>query len=166
MEITNKIEQKYENIKNKLHNMIPEKWDKLVLYVSVFENVSRMKTGEMYFYYFPKGIIKRPPVNLYEIVSKFNLDEVSYEHVIEDLYMEFEFLRDEFIKNKQEVWTNLTMCIEKDKIDVFYDYENLLESKYSEDERHIIWEYKYLNSNLETYGKKERQIIQNYLNTQ
>ena len=34
-----------------------------------------LKKGEMYFYYFPKGIIKKKPVNCYEIPSLFDIDE-------------------------------------------------------------------------------------------
>lgn len=163
MEETYNIKQIYTGIQNKLYNMIPEKWDKLCLYASVFENVSGMKTGEMYFYYFPKAILKKPPVNLYEIALKFNLDEAAYEKMIQDLYVEFEKLRDQMRKTDQKVWTNVTVCIENDNFNIYYDYEKLLEAKLSDYERHIIWMYKYINQNIHTYGKKDRQIIEDYL---
>ena len=163
MEEAYSIKQIYTNIQNKLYNMIPENWDKLCLYASVIENVSGMRTGEMYFYYFPKAILKKPPVNLYEIASKFNLDETAYEKMIQDLYIEFEKLRDELSKTKDKVWSNVTVCIENGNFNIFYDYENLLESKWSDYERHIIWRYKYINQNLHTYGKKDRKIIEEYL---
>lgn len=163
MEEVYNIKEIYTNIQNKLNNMIPENWDKLYLYNSIMENVSGMKTGEMYFYYFPKAILKRPPVNLYEIVPKFNLDETAYEKMIQDLYIEFEKLRDEFAKRKEKVWTNVTVCIEGGNFNIYYDYENLLESKYSDYERHIIWRYKYMSQDLYIYGKKDRKIIEEYL---
>ena len=163
MENTYMIKQIYTDIQNKIYNMIPEKWEKLCLYASVLENVSKIRTGEMYFYYYPKSIIKKPPVNLYEIASKFNLEEIAYEKMIQDLYIEIEKLRDEYEKNKEKIWTNITICIENGNFNIYYDYEDLLKSKYSDYERHVIWRYKYLNSNVSIYGKNERKIIQNYL---
>ena len=166
MKTTYDIKQRYSNIQNKIYSMIPEKWDKLYLYVSVLENASRIKTGEMYFYYTPKSIIKKPAVNLYEIASKFNLEETMYEKMIHDLYAEFEYLWDEFVKHKQKIWTNITITIENGVFNIYYDYENLLESKYSDYERHIIWLYKYMNQDLKMYQKKDRKIIENYVNEQ
>ena len=55
--------------------MIPEKWDKVYLYSSVLERPNHLETGEMYFYYVPKGVLKKKPVNVYEIPNKFNIDE-------------------------------------------------------------------------------------------
>ncbi len=39
--------------------MIPEKWDKLYLYSSVIDMPEGKKTGELYFYYIPKGILRK-----------------------------------------------------------------------------------------------------------
>ena len=47
--------------------MIPEKWDKIYLYASITNQINNLQTGELYFYYYPKGILKKNPVNVYEI---------------------------------------------------------------------------------------------------
>ena len=75
---TKKIKEIYEDIQRRLFYMIPEKWDKLYLYSSVIDMPDGRKTGELYFYYTPKGILKKKPVNVYEIPNKFNLDEEDY----------------------------------------------------------------------------------------
>ena len=62
----------YEEIQRRLYYMIPEKWDKLYLYSSVIDMPNGEKKGELYFYYIPKGILKKKPVNVYEN-TKINL---------------------------------------------------------------------------------------------
>jgi len=46
-------------IKKKLFYIIPEKWEKIYLYASVIDLPKQKPVGEMYFYYLPKGIIKK-----------------------------------------------------------------------------------------------------------
>lgn len=53
----------YLQIQKKLFYIIPEKWESIYLYASVIEEPQKRPTGEMYFYYFPKGIIKKKAVN-------------------------------------------------------------------------------------------------------
>ena len=72
---TNKLRGIYSKIQTQLFYMIPEKWDKICLYTSVIESVNHLETGEMFFYYYPTGILKKNPVNVYEIPNKFNIDE-------------------------------------------------------------------------------------------
>ena len=43
--------------------MIPEKWDKIYLYASITNQINNLQTGELYFYYYPKGILKKNHVN-------------------------------------------------------------------------------------------------------
>ena len=73
--------------------MIPEKWDKIYLYASITNQINNLQTGELYFYYYPKGILKKNPVNVYEIPSKFSLDEEMYLQLVEDLYSSIKELR-------------------------------------------------------------------------
>ena len=60
----------YSEIQKQLIYMIPEKWDKIYLYASITNQINNLQTGELYFYYYPKGILKKNPVNVYEIPSK------------------------------------------------------------------------------------------------
>ena len=59
---TKKIKEIYEVIQKMIFYMIPEKWDKLYLYSSVIDMPEGKKTGELYFYYIPKGILRKKPV--------------------------------------------------------------------------------------------------------
>ena len=161
---TKKIKEMYEDIQRRIFYMIPEKWDKMYLYCQVIELDNGQKTGELFFYYIPKGIFKKNPVNVYEIPQKFNLDEKQYLKLVNILYKKIVLLREEFKKIEiVPTWTNLTIMIEGIKFKVEYDYEDLSKSKFSSYERHIIWRYNYLGIKEEQLNKKERQIIERYL---
>ena len=56
---TKKIEEIYENIQRKLYYMIPEKWEELYLYASIIDKPDKTATGELFFYYIPKGILRK-----------------------------------------------------------------------------------------------------------
>lgn len=160
---TSNIRNKYEKIQKQLYYMIPEKWDRVYLYASVVDHFNGLQTGEMFFYYFPKSIIKKNPVNVYEVPSKFNIDEQAYLKLAEKLYSEIKDLRQEQIKAGEKKWTNLTISIENFKFNVEYFYDNLQDSKYTSYDRHLIWRYLYLNASLSSYTKKERKMIEEYL---
>ena len=51
------------------------------------------EAGELFFYYVPKGILKKKPVNVYEIPSKFNIDETEYLKLVDALYSKIKELR-------------------------------------------------------------------------
>lgn len=153
----------YKEIQKKLYYMIPEKWDKLYLYASITEKAFQMPIGEMFFYYFPKGVLKKNPVNVYEIPSKFNMDETKYLELVKNLYGSIERLRQIFIENGHKVWTNITISIEKFKFKIEYNYDPLSDLEYSNYDRHIIWRYKYLGVDINSIDKKDREILEKYL---
>lgn len=161
---TKKIKEMYEDIQRRIVYMIPEKWDKMYLYASISDLIDGHKTGELFFYYIPKGIFKKNPVNVYEIPQKFNLDEKEYLKLVNILYKKIVALREEFKKIELvPTWTNLTMAIQGIQFKVEYDYEDLSKSKFSNYERHIIWRYNYLGIKEEQLNKQERAILERYL---
>lgn len=162
---TKKIKEIYEDIQRKLFYMIPEKWDKLYLYSSVLDEPDKEgKTGELFFYYIPKGILKKKPVNVYEIPVKFNLDENQYLRLVQLLYAKIKELRQEFRKSERnEMWTNITMSIQSLKFKVEYDYTDLNHSDFSSYERHVIWRYEVLGIGEEQVGKEDKEILKRYL---
>lgn len=161
----NKPEMKkwYRQIQEKLFFMIPEKWSKIYLYASVVEQLNHLQTGEMFFYYFPKGILKKNPVNVYEIPLKFSIEEETYFALADELYSLIKQSREQLIKEEQKPWTNITICIENAKFVVKYNYQDLLHSEYSSYDRHIIWRYKYLQTPIESLNKEDRKKLENYL---
>lgn len=161
---TRKIKEIYEDIQRKLFYMIPEKWEELYLYSSVQELAGEVPTGELFFYYIPKGIFRKNPVNVYEIPAKFNLDENEYLQLVKILFEKIKQLREEFRKsNPKDVWSNITISIENVKFKVEYGYENLSDDEFSSYERHIIWRYNYLGVGMEQLDKQEKEILKRYI---
>lgn len=161
---TKKIKEIYEVIQKMLFYMIPEKWDKLYLYSSVIDMPKGKKTGELYFYYIPRGILRKKPINVYEIPNKFNLDENEYLKLVKVLYEKIQQLREEFRKSETGgLWSNITITIENLKFKVEYNYEDLTNDYFNSYERHIIWRYKYLGIGPEQVNKKDKEILNRYL---
>ena len=161
---TKKIKEIYEDIQKRLYYMIPEKWDKLFLYSSIIDKENGGQTGELYFYYIPKGILKKKPVNVYEIPNRFNLDEDEYMKLVKILYIKIKKLREEFRKSETgSLWTNITISIQNMKFKVEYNYEDLEHSRFNSYERHIIWRYEYLGIGEEQVNKKDKEILERYL---
>ena len=158
-----KIREIYTQIQKQLFYMIPEKWDKVYLYSSVLERPNHLETGEMYFYYVPKGVLKKKPVKVYEIPNKFNIDEEEYYKLADKLYAEIKKLRNMHIKLGEEKWYSIVISIANFKFDVEYNYEDINDSRFNSYERHIIFRYKYLGFPITSYTKKEKRVIQEYL---
>lgn len=128
-----------------------------------FCNRRAKETGELYFYYVPKGILKKKPVNVYEIPSKFNIDETEYLKLVDALYSKIKELRKEFKRLELgETWSNVTMIIHNARFMVEYDYENLKENPLTSYERHVIWRCKYLGITFEQLNKEEKEILKKY----
>ena len=152
----------YSEIQKKLFYIIPEKWESIYLYTSIIDVPIGKPKGEMYFYYFPKGIIKKKAVNCYEIPSLFDIDEEEYSKFIADLYNTIKSLRDSLIKHRRKVWSNIIISIENYQFKIEFGYENLNSFPFNSYERHIIWRYQYIDKDIELYQKKDRQIIERY----
>ena len=160
---TNRLRTIYSKIQKQLFYMIPEKWEKICLYASIMEQVNNLQTGEMFFYYYPTGLLKKNPINVYEIPNKFNIDEKEYMKLVDKLYGIISELREAFKESKEEkMWTNLTITIQNLKFNVEYSYEELTGSKYTSYDRHIIWKCKYLDFPLERLSKKDRKMVEEY----
>lgn len=153
----------HEEVQKKIFVMLPEKWDRLYLYASVIEHFNKLQTGEMFFYYYPKGLLRKKPVNVYEVPSKFNIDENQYFRMCDDLYASIKMLKQECINNKEKPWTNITISIADLKYKAEYRYEDLTESELDGNARRIIWSYQYLQVPYDSFNRKERKIIDDYI---
>ena len=158
------IRKIYSELQKQLFYLIPEKWDRIYLYASVEEKMEGLETGELFFYYFPKGILKKNPVNVYEVPSKFSLNEEEYIKLVEKLYMEIKKIREVFKKYGQRLWNSVTIRIEGLKFEIEYNYEILSNSNYSNMDKHIIWRYNNLKLPEETFTKNEQKLIRKYIN--
>lgn len=160
---TKKIKDKYEDIQKKLFYMIPEKWENLFLYASIIDKPNDKPTGELFFYYVPKSILKKNPVNVYEIPSKFNIDEDQYGKLVEILYDSIKELRQEFANSGQELWSNITIIIKNTRFGIEFGYEDLNNDGLTSYERHIIWRYKYLGLSIDYANKEEKEVLKKYV---
>lgn len=154
----NEVGKLYKEIQNILYKLIPEKWESLYLYASVLYD-----KGEMYFYYFPKKTFLKPkPINCYEIASKFGINEEQYNIVLNELYNKIKRLN--CITARK--WTNLTISIVNCLFTVEYNCSDLYNSNYTEEQRHIFWEYKYLHIPIEKLSKENQKILPKYIQEQ
>lgn len=160
---TPEVKKIYASLQKQLFYLIPEKWDRIYLYASVIDQTLNLETGELFFYYYPKGILKKNPVNVYEVPNRFSLNEEEYIKLVEKLYYTIKELRQIYKKQGAKLWSNITIKLEGLKFEIEFHYENLIYSHYSNTERHIIWKYKYLDIPLESFNRKERKLIQGYI---
>lgn len=153
----------YTEIQKKLFYIIPEKWESIYLYASMIDIPKQKPIGEMYFYYLPKGIIKKKFVNGYEIPNIFNIDEEQYSKLITDVYNSIKLLREKHLRTRRKIWSNINIFIENEQFKIEFSYEDLKKSPFDSYERHVIWRYNYLNEDIETLSRKEQKIIKAYL---
>lgn len=153
----------YSEIQKKLFYIIPERWESIFLYTSIIDVPNQKPIGELFFYYIPKGIIKKKPVNCYEIPGLFDIDDEEYSELITELYKLMKALRGAYHKRKGKVWSNATIIIQNYQFRAEFGFEDLKNSEYTSYERHVIWRYKYLNCDLELFAKKDRNIVERYL---
>lgn len=153
----------YSDIRSLLFNMIPEKWESVYLYASVIVDKKNKESGEMFFYYFPKSVIKKNPVNVYEVPLKFNINETSYMKLASQLYELIKELRHECMKVDKTSWSNISISIENVEFLVEYNYDNLQNSTYTSEDRRNIWQYKHLDYPIEKFTKQERETLYRYL---
>jgi len=162
--INPKIQKIYTEIQRQLFYMIPEKWNKVYLYSSIMERQNNLETGELYFYYIPNGILKKNPVNVYEIPNKFSINENEYLRLVDKLYSEIRKLQRASLELGEEKWQAIIISIADFKFNVEYFYEDLSDSRFSSYEKHLIFRYVYLDYPFSSFNKNERDVIVTYLN--
>ena len=67
------------------------------------------------------------------------------------------------IKRRRKIWSNIVISIENYQFKIEFGYENLNNMPFDSYERHIIWRYQYIDKDIELYPKKDRKIIEKYL---
>ena len=158
---TKRIKEIYEEIQRKIFYAVPGKWDELYLYASIIDRLGKIQTGEMYFYFMPKGILRRKFINVYEVPAKYDIEEEEYMKLVELLYDEIKLLREEFAKSGQKMWSNITISIKNNRFKIEYNYDNLLGGQEAYYNHHIYWRNQYLH--IEPHSKKEKRAMEEYL---
>lgn len=159
-----RIQRIYREIQKQLFYMIPEKWSKVYLYSSIIERQNHLETGELYFYYIPRGVLKKNPVNVYEIPTKFSINEKEYLKLVDKLYGEIKRLQIVSTELGQEKWDSVIISIADFKFNVEYHYNDWNTYQFSSYEKHLIFRYVYLNYPISSFNKNEKEVIRKYLN--
>lgn len=159
----NTIKSIYSEIRELLFKMIPEKWESIYLYASVLEDKNHSENGEMFFFYYPKSFIKRNPINVFEVPTRFNINEQDYMRLAVKLYNLIKKLRHTCKEIDNILWSNITISIENVEFLAEYNMDDLLNSPYNADDRRNIWKYKYLNYPIERMNKNEKETLNRYL---
>lgn len=153
----------YMQIQDNLFEMIPENWKTIFLHVAIIDIPNQKPRGEMYIYYIPKGILKRKPVNCYEVPNLFDIDEEEYSRLITNLYNIVKLLRDSYYAYKKKRWTTVDIVCKNDRFIVEYGFEDLTVDTYTPEERHIIWRYKNLDIDFASLNRQERKVLDYYI---
>ena len=167
---TDKALEIASQIQELIYYIIPEKWKNIELYVSVPD--SRIRKGELFFYYLPNSIFKRQYINCYEVPYMFNISEKEYSDIMSKLYNKFMILKEELNKNNrqvEEIYVHITK--EKYVYEIATDnvrlrkenIENNMLNLFTSYENHIIW--RYLNLGIFPDDRKEKEIVGRYLDT-
>ena len=162
MKNTPEIQEIYISIQHQLNILVPEKWDGIYLYASVMNQFNNMQTWEMYFYYIPKSLLKKNPINVYEVPNKFNVDEKEYLELVDNLGKTIKKLYKEYKNANEKEWTNMVIAIKNSQFLVEYNDEDLIKSKYTSHDRHIIFKHKYLNIPLHNFSKRDKRVLNDF----
>lgn len=153
------MDKMYPVIAEHVISMIPDgKWHKIYLYAEILDS-----SREVYFYFntFENGDF----IYSHDIPEKYSVNEKAYDELLLELQLKFNDLRQIFINNDQEAWTNLTLKLKyPGKINILYNYEDVINSKISTTQRQMIFEYEHLE--LLPQSEKNRQFVLNYVKNQ
>ncbi|MBC1792949.1 immunity protein YezG family protein [Listeria booriae] len=150
------MEQLYQEIATQVGRIIPEEWDKFLLYSEVDED-----REASFFYYYPKG--SDTPIYNIDIEDMDGVDEDIVTEEMKKLRKALRSLWNEFIVNKQEPWTSINFIMDASgEFELNYGYADLEENGYSYYERMLIWEYE----NLGLFPEDDpinAQLIENHI---
>lgn len=130
------METLYQKVANILVNIIPEKWVKIYLYAEFRDGYEKV-----FFYYYPENRLL--PIYSLDITDLFNVDDVEFDKLENELYASFSELLEEFKIYEQEQWTYLTYILDNTgEMKINYGYENV--SQICSVQKQDEWEDKYL----------------------
>ncbi|MFK4345119.1 MULTISPECIES: antitoxin YezG family protein [unclassified Paenibacillus] len=155
----NQMDRLYPQIAEHVLDMIPEdKWHEIYLYAEISDDSSNV-----YFYFNTSE--NGDFIYSHDIPEKYSVSEKNYDDLLLELQAKFEELRKIFINNDQEAWTNLTLILKyPGKLNIQYNYENIIASNLTSTQRQMIFEYKHLG--FLPINESNRKVLEGYLNNQ
>ncbi len=110
----------------------------------------------------PKGILKKKPINVYEVPQRFNINEEQYAKIIEDLYNCIKSLKNDFAETSQDLWTNFTISISNQRFKIEYRYNEIPIDEKEKEKNREIWRNKYLKIGEEKYSSESDNRVETY----
>ncbi|WP_338732631.1 TIGR01741 family protein [Bacillus subtilis] len=150
-----KLQNLYQIIGEKLNDIIPCEWTKIYLYAEVLDD------STMVLFHF------RTPENnqiIYsqDIPSHYNVSKDIFKTLLRELRELFEELRTEHRNNNDDVWTNLTLTLDRSgEFQLDYNYDDILASELDGYERIAIWEYR--NLGILPEDEDDKEFVISYL---
>lgn len=141
----------YSEIANKLDEMIPCEWEKVVLNA---ENTGNSSTARFYFYTSDSKVHSSGSIE-----DEFGVDEDEHLDRLQELWDINERLRQEFIDAGEPAWYSYTFYLDSEwKFKIKYEYE--INENISSMERGVRWAYDELG--IIPTGKYSKKLLREY----
>ena len=161
MEFEEKLNEMYQQIASKINEMIPVEWERVytMAYIDdqggeVFLNFIQSDSNDIHYYT--------------SIPDDYNVSERIFDELSDELYENFDRLRELFIENNQEPWTSCEFDFNNEgKLNVSFDYIDWKNSGFGQISRDYYYEYKKFGIIPELdYAKKEIKDIEQFIKEQ
>ena len=151
---TKKMQDLYQLISQKLNDIIPCEWTKIYLYAEVLDD------STMVLFHF-RTLENNQIIYSQDIPSHYNVSKDIFKTLLRELRELFEELRTEDRNNNDDVWTNLTLTLDRSgEFQLDYNYDDILASELDGYERIAIWEYK--NLGILPEDEDDKEFVINY----
>ncbi|PRS05090.1 TIGR01741 family protein [Bacillus atrophaeus] len=146
----------YQIICEKLNDIIPCEWTKIYLYAEVLDD------STMILFHF-KTPEKQQLIYSQDIPARYNISKNGFKTLLREIRELFEELRVEHKNNNDQVWTNLTLTLERSgRFQLDYNNDDILASELDGYQRIALWEYKTLGILPE--DEEDQEFLISYLN--
>ena len=152
---TQRTRELYKQIADKVSDMIPDQWSDIYFYGEVLDD----STTAFFFY---KQAQNGALLYCHYIPAVYKVSKDVYNTKLQELFNIIRELRDEHKNNGRAVWTNFTMTLDSTgKFNIKYNYDDVLDGRFSISERNEIWQYEVLGRI--PVEDKMRKKLQEYL---
>lgn len=136
MKFEKKLNEMYQEIANKIRDMIPAEWEQVFTKAYIKE-----ESEEVFFYYTIPG---SEDLHYYTAIPKeYSVSKKIFDELLDELYENFERLKELFIENNQEPWTSCEFDFTNEgKLNVSFDYIEWKNSGFGPLAREYYYEYK------------------------
>ena len=155
------VSKLYNEIANKINEMIPAEWEQVYTMAYINE-----ESEEVFFNYTTPG---SDDLHYYTAIPEdYSVSEKIFDELLDELYESFEKLRDLFKEENQESWTSCEFDFNNEgKLNVSFDYIDWKNSEFGQIARFNYYKYKKFGIIPELdYAKEEIKEIEQFIKEQ